>query len=303
MKRGLLLIGFFCITLLAPKAAGSDVIHLENGDRLSGRILEEDAERLTLEHETLGIVTFGKETVHRIVRDPSHAPAEESQTVMPPEAEWKREVTLGYNLSQGNTEDTQLSGNVFMNRKARKNEVMVKGNSYYSASSKKMNAQKYGGMFRYAFSFGGELAWYHFSKVEAGHDRFANVDWRLTPSTGLGYWFSDETDRKAMAELGVGWEHTVFRDTTSDRGAPVLVPRGFIQTSLLGDTTLSQEVTLWPSLGDFGEYRLRAETVLTDPVASGLSFRVSFIDEFESDPAAGSKRNDARLVSSFVYAF
>ena len=66
-----------------------------------------------------------------------------------------------------------------------------------------MNAQRYDGMARYAFSFGKHLAWYNFYAFEAMHDRFANIDWRLTPSTGLGYWFADEAAWKATVELAL----------------------------------------------------------------------------------------------------
>jgi len=67
-------------------------------------------------------------------------------------------------------------------------------------------------MGRYAYSFSEEMKWYHFYKIEGSQDRFANVDSRITPSSGLGYWFSDEDDYKAMVESALGYEHTSYVD-------------------------------------------------------------------------------------------
>ena len=61
--------------------------------------------------------------------------------------------------------------------------------------------------------------------------------------------------------------------------------------------------TVVPNLSDTGAYRLKSETVLTNPLNEQLDLEIKFIDEFESDPAGDSKKNDARFISSLVYSF
>ncbi len=102
-------------------------------------------------------------------------------------------------------------------------------------------------MARYAYSFGGDLKWYNFYKLEADEDYFADIDYRLTPSTGVGYWFSDTDDLKAMAEMGLGYQYTNYRIEVKSTGEPVLVPRIFIDKRLIAKLHLSEDLTAYPS--------------------------------------------------------
>ena len=165
-----------------------------------------------------------------------------------------------------------------------------------------MDAQRWNLMSRYAFSFG-EMKWYNFYKAEANHDRFANIDYRIIPSSGVGYWFSDAEDFKAMAELGLGLEYTNYRDATKDETEAVLIPRGFLQKRLWGQSRISEDLTLYPSLEDMGEYRLHSATVFSNPINDALSLELSLINDYDSDPPANIKKHDMRLISSLVYSF
>ena len=100
---------------------------------------------------------------------------------------------MGYNKSSGNTQNSQLSMSLYANRKTDHDEFTIKGNSLYSSSNNNMDAQKWFASMRYAFSFR-ERKWYNFYKLESDHDKFANVDYRIVPSAGIGYWFSDRPD-------------------------------------------------------------------------------------------------------------
>ena len=299
-SRVVQLIATLAVGALMPPLA-ADEVYLKNGDRVSGRVVAEDASQVVLEHEAIGSVTISKAFVERIVQEETASAARIVQEA--PASPWTREMSLGYNLSRGNTEKEQLSGTLLANRKTDQDELTFKAEGFYAASSRRMDAQRYSGMARYASSFGSRLAWYKFYTLEVEHDRFEDVDWRAIPSAGIGYWFADQDDWKLMTEVGIGWERTSFRGATKNRSDLVLVPRAYAYKTVLGDATISQELILWPNLSETGEFRLRAETALTNPLAGGLALRVSFIDEFQSDPAAAAKKNDARLISSVVYAF
>jgi len=284
-------------------AAGADEIYLINGDRLTGQITKETTDHVVLEHGVLGSVKVTVDQIDHLVR--AGAVAEPAAKTMDasPGTPWTREMTLGYDLNRGNTEAEGLSGGFSASRKTTHDEWTLQASGEYGTSKRRMDVQRYGASARYASSFGSRLVWYQFYKVDAGHDRFANIEWRAVPSAGLGYWFADRADWKAMTEVGLGWERTSFRDATANRSEVVLVPRGFAEKTFRGETTLSQDVTVWPVMSDRGKYRLRAETVLTNPITAGLSLRVNFIDDYQSDPGSGTKKNDARILSSLVYAF
>ena len=166
-----------------------------------------------------------------------------------------------------------------------------------------MDAKKFYGMGRYAFSFRKNKKWYNFYKIEGDQDRFANINYRLLPSTGVGYWFTDRDEWRMMVEGAIGFEHTNYRDGTKSENEVIVIPRDFLETLLIGDLKFSEDITLYPSVSESGEYRLHSESTLIQPISDGLTGKVSFIDDYNSNPSGKTKKNDFRIISSVEYGF
>ncbi|MBU0503676.1 MAG: DUF481 domain-containing protein, partial [Candidatus Omnitrophica bacterium] len=231
-------------------------IYLKNGDKVSGKLVSENQSQITIENQILGTVSIKKEFVDKIVNDEEVkvAKIQEHKSKL-----WQREISMGLNKSSGNTENTHLSSSLYVNRKTDANEFTIKGDIFYSSANKTMDAQKWYSMIRYAYSFS-ERKWYNFYKLESDHDRFANIDYRIIPSLGIGYWFSDIPDWKAITEVGIGLEHANFKDDTKDSNEAVLIPRAFFEKKLFGKSRISQDIIFYPSLTESGEYRFYSET-------------------------------------------
>lgn len=272
----------------------AETIYLKNGDRISGEIVEESEEGVFLQSEILGLVFIPRESLDHILK---RERKEEKEELV-----WQRELSLGYNRSSGNTEISQFSLSFYANRKREEDEITLRLDSFYSSAGQKMDAQRWYGLLRYAFSFW-ERRWYNFYKLEADHDRFANVDYRLAPSTGIGYWFSDREDWKAMLEAGLGLEYTDYRDQTSNSNEAVFFPRAFFERSLFGKAKLSQELRTYFSLNNLGEYRWHSETTFSNPITESLSLNIGLINDFDSSPAQDAKKSDIRFISSLSYTF
>ena len=106
-----------------------------------------------------------------------------------------------------------------------------------------------------------------------------------------------------MAELGMGLEHTVYRDQTEDSDEIVLVPRAFFEKELFNNSKISQDVLLYPTIDDFSIFRLHSETTLATSINEKLTLRLSLIDDYNSNPPGSAKKNDFRLISSLAYSF
>ena len=292
---------FFSLLFFTQNNVYAEEIYLKNGDRLSGELIE-DKDVIIIDTEAMGTVSVKKEFVQRIVKEEEQgAPA---VTEVEKEVIWQRKISVGYNKSSGNTKASQLFMNLLANRKIdHVNEFTLAGNAFYSSSNEKMDAQKWYGMARYAFSLGQEKKWYNFYKFEADHDRFANVDYRLIPAAGIGYWFYDLADLKLLAELGLGYEHTVYRDQTGDSDEAVVVPRIFFEKAIFANARISQDLYLYPALDDLNDYRVHSETRFVNPLTDKLSLNLSLIDDYNSTPAQGAKKNDLQLISSLEYTF
>jgi len=301
----IILNSIICLTLLtqetlyADSKTGHVEVYLKNGDRISGRAVSEDDNQIKIDNTIIGTVSIKRESIENILYD--------KETKIPEAYKekpklWSRGLSIGYSKSSGNTKNTHLSMGLCGRRKTDAGEFTIKGDTFYSSGNKKMDAQKWYGMIRYAYSFW-ERKWYNFYKFESDHDRFANIDYRLIPSVGIGYWFSDISDWKAMTEVGIGLEHTNFRDDTKDSNEAVLIPRAFFEKGLFGKSRISQDIIFYPSLTESGEYRLHSETAFINPINEKFSLRFSFIDDYNLNPTKDTKKNDTRLISSLSYSF
>ncbi|MGB3241537.1 MAG: DUF481 domain-containing protein, partial [Candidatus Omnitrophota bacterium] len=183
-----------------------DIIYLKNDDRISGKVIGQTETEVSIKTDTLGVISVKKDNVKEITSGIKDRLVRKQKEL--PKVVWTREISAGYNFSRGNVKTEEIYANVFVNRNIKHvDEVTGKANIYYSESDREMNAQRWYGLGRYAYSFGKSKKWYNFYRVEADHNRFANIDYRIIPATGVGYWIFEEPDTKLLAELGVGWEH------------------------------------------------------------------------------------------------
>ena len=303
MKKYILitcLIIISCLILGQQSISSADTVYLKNGDKISGEILEESNDSIKIESEAIGLVSINRQFIDQVFNDKE---IEKAELEKKKEKSWERHISLGYSKISGNTESSALNINLSTNRKTEKDEFSLKGDYSYASTNRKMDTQKWFAMLRYAYSFGRMKKWYHFYKLEADHDRFANIGYRIIPSTGLGYWFSDTDDWKAMLECGIGFGHTNYRDNTKDKNEAVLIPRVFFEKKLFGESRLSEDISLYPSLESIGEYRLHSETSFINPINEKLSLKFSLIEDYNSDPAKDTKKNDLSIISSLIYSF
>lgn len=291
---------FVCILLLCIPPAYADEVHLKNSDRITGKIVEESDTAVSIETEAMGVVSVQKECIDHIARKEAIAKRKKEDIEITTDGE----VALGYNTNRGNTETEEISARVYYNRNRKHvDEWTLKGDLFYAEADKKMNAQKWYGMGRYAFSFGPGKAWYAFGRIESDHDRFANINYRMIPATGVGYWFFDLPDMKLMAEGAVGLEYTDFRDDTKDSYAAVLIPRGYGEIRLFDRLTLSEDIYYYPAINEFTSYRIHAETACTVDITGRVALRVSLINDYNSKPPDDTRKNDVSLISSLVLSF
>lgn len=293
MKRKTIFIA--CLLVCCASQGYAKEYVLRNGDRISGTKTGETESAIIVETEAMGAVTIEKSFLKP---EKKAEEVKEDQDV-----QWSRKATLGYSKTGGNTQDSQGAAEIKISRKTKKDEWSAAWKAFLSTANEEMDAKKFYAMGRYGHSYGKDLKWYNFYKFESEQDYFANIEYRLVPSAGIGYWFADKDDWKLMAEAGVGFEHTHYRDNTESDNKAILIPRGYLEKVLLDDLRLTEDLVLYPSISGGGEYRLHTETSLINPLSDRVAWKVSFIDDYNSDPSANTKKNDYRLITSLDYSF
>lgn len=289
------------VFIVLPMNLKAAEIYLYNGDKISGVVHAESVDSLLLDTEAMGTITIKKKHISRI--EDEQAGVQVSQPKEVPAFPWEREVSLGYFKSTGNTRRSDSTAMISFHKKTLDNEILLKVDGYYADSDRSMEARKWFLLTRYAFSFGSENRYYNFYRFEADHDRFASIRYRLTPSIGVGYWFSDEPEWKLMFEVGVGVEHTEFYDGTKNNTEGVMIPRVFFEKEVFGHSTFAQDIILYSSFEDPREVRLRGDTSFTNPLNDTLSVKWQWINEYDTDSSKTSTAHDMRFISSLLYKF
>ncbi len=274
----------------------AETIRLKNGDTLTGEILCETEEKISISHEVLGNIEIKKEFMKVAEKKET-----ESLPVSKKGYEWQRKVSGGYSQSGGNTEVARGVLGFSATGKAHRDDWAGKINSEYASSQHKMNARKFYGLIRYAHSLEEKNKWYYFQKIEGDRDRFVNIDYRLTPSLGLGYWFTNTNSWKMMAESALGYEHTRFNNRTEDSNQAKLIPRFFLDKTLIKNLSFNQEFVTY--LSGVGEYRFRSQSALINKINQHCDLVLRFLDEYNSMTSGTAVKNDYRLTSSIDYTF
>ncbi len=172
----------------------------------------------------------------------------------------------------------------------------------YSSSAGTMDAQRWDVLGRYELRFR-DSDWHSFCEIKVDHDRFADVDYRVVPSLGIGRWLADTPDWKALVEVGAGHEETHYRGDTEDADEWVSVARVFLEKRLWRETRVTQDISVLPSLGESGQFRGHSETALTNSLSRRISLRVSYVVDHDSDPPDGIEETDTYLIASLLFGF
>ena len=225
-----------------------------------------------------------------------------SQIKVYAEQGWTRQAVLGYNQSNGNTDKSELNLSGEIKNIMIDSEFLGKLDLYYSSSDKKMDSQKWIGLTRYFYDFGESNQWFNSYQVQVDHDRFADIDYRLLPSAGIGYWIAKEADGKAMVEVSLGYQITNYKSTKPDDEDVVLIGHSYIEKKILDNARISEDISIIPSLEGNGA-RLRSETVFTNPLSEVLDLSVKFIVEHDTKPSVNIKKTDTFLVTGLKYTF
>ncbi|MCA9400650.1 MAG: DUF481 domain-containing protein [Candidatus Omnitrophica bacterium] len=219
------------------------------------------------------------------------------------EGEWKRDVSLGYNQSNGNTEKAQLNASGSVQKAFDHSEFLSKLNIYYGETDSQMDTQKWDAKARYAYDFGEEYDWFNSYQVVVDHDRFADIDYRILPSVGIGYWLHRTDDFTWSIEGSLAYEITEYRTPGLDSDSePAFVARTFLKKSIFKNAYITEDLSIIPSL-DGGGNRIKSETEFVNPRADNLDLNVKYIVDHDSEPAAGKKKTDTQFITGIKYSF
>lgn len=230
-------------------------------------------------------------------------------TNAPPKPKWVGDVSAGITLTRGNSDTTLASLTASADRKTAADEWLLGANLTYGKAKVTVNnttttsttAQQADGFLQYNALF--TPLFYGYARVEGFHDDVADIHYRLTIGPGVGYYFIKNKRTDFSVEGGPGY---ISQSIGSSR-------QNFVTFRVAEKFhwQLSDRARLWenaeidPDLQNTESYIITSEIgVAADLTADkNLSLNVFLDDDYESEPAAGRLKNDAKLVAAVDYKF
>lgn len=317
-------------TLAAPASPEADRVALTSGDVLSGRVVLQTEESVTIAHPVLGELVIPRDQVAAMTLAPAPAAdsgvveaapvdqvaavnASSSLSLLQPEAapapepveppvKWTGKIELGANGAQGNSDTASLYAGVGLARETELSTLTLEANYRYASEDGSSTTNRLFGKERFDRKLALDSRWSWFVQSTQEFDQFKDYDFRLTLSGGLAYQFIDteRTKLKGYAGLGLGREFG-----GSDNSLQYFGLIGAEFTHKINErVTFNALAEYEPRLDVFPEYRARAkaslDVMLNDEGNLKLSLGVE--DQYNSDPG-DAKHNDIYYFAAIVYTF
>lgn len=327
-------VAFFLTALSVPAAA--DVIVLENGDTITGKVTRLERGVLTVTtaySEPLSIQT-GKVSrittddpveVHlaggEVVKGRLSSP-EPGQVVLepgegrgavtmswgkvesvnpPPRLEkWSGNVSIGANSQSGNTDRTSVSVGAEAVKKGEIDRASFKLLYNYAEEGGSMSARNLFGSLKYDYYFTGKF--YGYVSVEMLSDKFRDIKLRTVVGPGVGYQVWGDNGRSLRLELGAAYFSEDLNEGEDDSWATSRAAAE-LKWRFAKNLDFSDSLVLNNRLEEPSDYQLRNEAVLTSALGAGWALKVSNIVEYDSEPSAGIKSTDMFWILALQYAF
>ncbi len=217
----------------------------------------------------------------------------------PPEERWKVTGALGATVTSGNSDTQTLTIGLDAERPWDPWKLFLKERSIYGRSGGVESANEHVLTQRLERALS-ERAWL-FEELLVEHDEQESLDYRLQLIFGYKRLLVKKEKFELTAEAGGGVLHEEFRRAPETEGI-AQAGVGF-KWQITKQLLFTQNVTIYPSLSDTGEFRLESESVFTTPISGKVDLRFSIVDKFDSSPPAGVEDNDLLVGLSLAIRF
>jgi len=227
------------------------------------------------------------------------AGAAAAAAAIPPKPKWETTAGVGFSWTQGNSDTLLFTANIQTLRKWDKNELSAGVDAGYGKDSGKQNVGFVKGFTQYNYLVTDR--WFGFGRVAALNDAVSDIDYRIAISAGVGYYFIKNDRMTLSAEVGPGY---VIEKIGGDERDYMTVRFGEKWTYKISDHARAwQSFEYQPKIDRWSEYFMSGELGIGADITKQLEMRATLQDWYVSNPAAGRKNNDLKLIAGVNYKF
>jgi len=213
--------------------------------------------------------------------------------------QWTGRADLGFALTRGNSNTTNLALGMTMAR-----ETLRDRTSMYAASV--LNRETTNGISRTVantFRFGARYdrninrRFFGYGFTDLEHNGLQNLTLRWVLGGGLGYHAIRNERTKLDLLGGVDMSREYFQGLNNDRTSAEAQLGQTLDHRLRPRVTLREQLYFFPNLSEGGEYRINFDAALAADLNRRLAWQVTVSDRYLSNPPSGLKQNDLLLTT------
>lgn len=318
----LLICAGWCLRLAGTRA-DEVVLHLKNGDRLSGSLISEGTNDVTITSGALGKLTIPRSEIERRdikaatpVAVPSSLPVVNLTTTpataaappvvkkpAPPPAgpkAWNTDIQVGLNLRYGAKDQQDYYGTL----KTTYAHDRFRGAIDYSFTRGRtegiLSANRMGGSIKPEYEITKRT--YTYSLFGAGYDEVRKIDFQYDLGPGMGMQVLTLTNLSLKVELGFNYQEQYRSDQTDDKTYSARIAE-IVSWKLWNKLIVDAKCELFPNLESPSDYRIRLESTVRYPFLKNMSLNLVVIDLYDTLPPRGVSNNDLQIRSTVGLKF
>ena len=227
-------------------------------------------------------------------------PTPPSKPSLPPKYPWQNAVSVGLTLTRGNSDTTLFTADYLTQRKTPFDEYKIDLSGTYGEQDSKDTANNYKANAQWNHLFTPQS--YTYGRVDGLRDVISEVDYRVNLGPGLGYYLLKNTNTFLAAEGGGSYEAQRL-DDTGDKNFATLRFANRFEHKVNEHVRLWQNAEILPQVDDFNNYVINFEAGVEASISKSFSLKTFLDDNYDSDPAPGKLKNDAKIVAALGYKF
>ena len=329
------------LLLGSPAGAQTVIIHLKNGDRVSGQVLSESTNSVRLTNTFLGAFDIPLAQIEKREAPPVPSP---TGTNTPPIATLSTNATPAATntvatlpplpqkdakpaLNPANPEATPISSTPSYWKHDLRFGLNLRyatkdSHEFLSILKSTYGKPPFRHIFDVNFKYGrleGDLAAnslaasekteyqlsprsYVFNLIGGGYDEIRKIDYQFEVGPGFGVELLKLTNFVWKGEMGFNFQQQNRADDTYQNTYSVRIAEIFAWR-VWEQLTADLKLEFFPSLDEFGEYRFRIESTLRYPVSKNLSLNLDVIDLYDTRPPQDVSENDLQIRSTIGVTF
>ncbi|HLA94205.1 MAG TPA: DUF481 domain-containing protein [Pyrinomonadaceae bacterium] len=337
MKRlaWLLMPVLLCSAVLLGYA--SEVVTLKNGDRVSGKIVEETEEIVVLETEYAGKIKIERTHIDKIANTSATVPSSEKVTIekasfaekttalasvkpakamfTPPPKRlfgggfrglmdgWDGNANIGFSYTSGNSKNTTMTTGLRAAKSGGRDNLTVYARSLWNTNrgtGRMVTTQNaFWGGARYDRDINDRM--FGFVSYDFERDRPQKLNLRSVVGGGTGrHWIkSESTDLDVL--VGAAWNRTWQQGNNTD--SPEALTGVVLKHKFHDRMKIQNTFTYFQNVTDAAEYRFIFDATVSTDVTKRVGVFFSVGDRYNNDPFGTSRKNDFLFTTGMKWNF